>query len=64
MCYIYSYAFISGLLHVGDIIKEVNGVEVRTPEELQSHMKKSVGSITLKIIPSYTEPFPTQQVHK
>ncbi|XP_014669759.1 PREDICTED: MAGUK p55 subfamily member 6-like isoform X2 [Priapulus caudatus] len=51
-----------GLLHVGDIIKEVNGIEVRTPEELQLHMKKAVGSITLKIIPSYTDSLPTAQV--
>lgn len=42
-----------GLLHPGDVILEVNGVPVTTPEELQmqvSHMKTD--SLTLKIGPS------------
>ena len=42
----------SGLLHVGDIIKEINGQEVLTPEQLQELMKKYSGTITFKIIPS------------
>jgi len=41
-----------GLLHVGDIIKEINGQEVLTPEQLQELMKKYSGTITFKIIPS------------
>jgi len=42
----------SGLLHVGDIIKEINGQEVLTPEHLQELMRKHSGTITFKIIPS------------
>jgi len=42
----------SGLLHVGDIIKEINGQEVLTPDQLQDLMKKYSGTITFKIIPS------------
>ena len=41
-----------GLLHVGDIIKEINGQEVLTPEQLQDLMKKYSGTITFKIIPT------------
>jgi len=43
---------LSGLLHVGDIIKEINGQEVLTPEQLQDLMKKNSGTITFKIIPT------------
>jgi len=42
----------SGLLKVGDVIKEINGQEVLTPEQLQELMKKYSGTITFKIIPS------------
>ena len=42
-----------GLLHEGDIIKEVNGELVSTPEELQDKLKLAKGSVTLKVIPSY-----------
>jgi len=41
-----------GLLHVGDVIKEVNGQEVTNPDQLQDVMKKSNGNITLKILPT------------
>uniref|UniRef100_A0A8C9T622 MAGUK p55 subfamily member 6-like n=1 Tax=Scleropages formosus TaxID=113540 RepID=A0A8C9T622_SCLFO len=45
-----------GLLHVGDIIKEVNGREVgNNPTELQDMLKECSGSITLKILPSYRD---------
>lgn len=40
-----------GLLHVGDVILEVNGVEVYTPEDLQTEISKSSDSVTLKIGP-------------
>lgn len=40
-----------GLLHVGDVILEVNGVEVYTPEDLQTEISKSADSVTLKIGP-------------
>jgi len=43
---------LSGLLHVGDIIKEINGQEVLTPDQLQELMKKYNGTITFKIIPA------------
>jgi guanylate kinase len=41
-----------GLLHVGDIIKEINGQEVTNPDQLQEIMKKASGTITFKIIPT------------
>jgi hypothetical protein len=42
-----------GLLHEGDLIKEINGEPVYTPEELQEKLRLAKGSITLKVIPSY-----------
>ncbi|RWS03997.1 MAGUK p55 subfamily member 6-like protein [Dinothrombium tinctorium] len=48
-----------GLLHVGDIILEVNGVEVHTPEELNEQLRHSKGSVTFKISPSFHEPLVT-----
>jgi hypothetical protein len=41
-----------GLLHVGDIILEVNGIEIDSPEQLQEQLKKSKGGVTLKVSPS------------
>lgn len=41
-----------GLLHVGDIILEVNGQQIDSPEQLQEHMKRADESITFKISPS------------
>lgn len=38
-----------GLLHIGDVILEVNGIPVNTPEELQTEIAKSKDSVTLKI---------------
>ena len=51
-----------GMLHAGDIIREVNGREVGSnPKELQELLKHSSGSITLKILPSYRDtPAPPQ----
>lgn len=52
-----------GLLHVGDIIKEVNGHEVgNSPKELQELLKSISGSVTLKILPSYRDSVVLQQV--
>uniref|UniRef100_A0A4W3I265 MAGUK p55 scaffold protein 2b n=1 Tax=Callorhinchus milii TaxID=7868 RepID=A0A4W3I265_CALMI len=46
-----------GLLHVGDIIKEVNGKEVcNDPKVLQEMLQNASGSVILKILPSYQEP--------
>ncbi|KAF7686223.1 hypothetical protein HF521_015585 [Silurus meridionalis] len=45
-----------GLLHVGDIIKEVNGQQVgNNPTELQKILKDCSGGITFKILPSYID---------
>lgn len=53
-----------GLLHVGDIIKEVNGHEVgNNPKELQELLKSISGSVTLKILPSYKDAITPQQVY-
>uniref|UniRef100_A0A673AGM3 Membrane protein, palmitoylated 2a (MAGUK p55 subfamily member 2) n=1 Tax=Sphaeramia orbicularis TaxID=375764 RepID=A0A673AGM3_9TELE len=52
-----------GLLHVGDIIKEVNGREVgRDPRVLQEELQATSGSVVLKILPSYHEAIPPRQV--
>ncbi|KAK2096182.1 Protein pals2, partial [Saguinus oedipus] len=54
-----------GLLHVGDIIKEVNGHEVgNNPKELQELLKNISGSVTLKILPSYRDTITPQQSKK
>ncbi|KAK3525268.1 hypothetical protein QTP86_024906, partial [Hemibagrus guttatus] len=53
-----------GLLHVGDIIKEVNGQEVGSnPTELQHMLKDCSGGITLKILPSYIDSATPPQVY-
>ncbi|GFY55677.1 MAGUK p55 subfamily member 6 [Trichonephila inaurata madagascariensis] len=44
-----------GLLNVGDIIIEVNGVEVHSPLELQHQLQRSMESVTFKIRPSNTD---------
>lgn len=41
-----------GLLHVGDIILEVNGEQVDTPEDLQLEISRAKDSVTLKIGPA------------
>ncbi|XP_072378739.1 protein PALS2 isoform X1 [Diabrotica undecimpunctata] len=38
-----------GLLHVGDIILEVNGTPVATPEDLQTEIAKTKDHVTLKV---------------
>uniref|UniRef100_A0A671S4R8 Membrane protein, palmitoylated 2a (MAGUK p55 subfamily member 2) n=1 Tax=Sinocyclocheilus anshuiensis TaxID=1608454 RepID=A0A671S4R8_9TELE len=45
-----------GLLHVGDIIKEVNGREVGDdPRVLQEMLQEASGGVVLKILPSYQD---------
>lgn len=52
-----------GLLHVGDIIKEVNGQPVGSdPRALQELLRNASGSVILKILPSYQEPHLPRQV--
>ncbi|XP_076857152.1 MAGUK p55 subfamily member 2b isoform X2 [Brachyhypopomus gauderio] len=51
-----------GLLHVGDVIKEVNGTAVGSePKVLQDMLKEASGSVVLKILPSYQEPHTPRQ---
>ena len=45
--------WLTGLLNVGDVIKEIDGQEVSDPDVLTEMMRKAKGSITFKIIPSY-----------
>ncbi|XP_029360150.1 MAGUK p55 subfamily member 6a isoform X1 [Echeneis naucrates] len=53
-----------GMLHTGDIIREVNGREVGSnPRELQELLKDCSGSITLKVLPSYRDTPPLPQVY-
>lgn len=44
-----------GLLHPGDVILEVNGVPVATPEQLQDQISLAKENLTLKIGPSVDE---------
>nr|CAG4643809.1 EOG090X032R [Lepidurus arcticus] len=44
-----------GLLHVGDVIGEVNGIHAKSPEELQVEIARAKEHITLKILPSFHE---------
>ncbi|KAK7490884.1 hypothetical protein BaRGS_00017940 [Batillaria attramentaria] len=42
-----------GLLHVDDIVREVNGIPVCTPEQLMDVIMDSDPTITFKVVPSY-----------
>lgn len=42
-----------GLLHVDDKVREVNGIEVYTPEDMMLLLKEATTSVTMKIVPSY-----------
>lgn len=54
-----------GMLHTGDIIREVNGREVGTnPHDLQELLRDCSGSITLKVLPSYKHTPAPPQVRK
>ncbi|XP_067398657.1 MAGUK p55 subfamily member 7 isoform X2 [Emydura macquarii macquarii] len=50
----------SGLIHVGDELREVNGIPVddKKPEEIIHILAQSQGAITFKIIPSIKEETP------
>ncbi|XP_066554635.1 MAGUK p55 subfamily member 3 isoform X3 [Amia ocellicauda] len=47
----------SGLVHVGDELREVNGISIihKRPDEISQILSQSQGSITLKIIPAIKE---------
>lgn len=42
-----------GLLHVNDKVREVNGSEVYTPEDMMLLLKEATTSVTMKIVPSH-----------
>lgn len=44
-----------GMLHVGDVILEVNGTPVRTADDLQVEVSRAKENLTLKIGPSVDE---------
>jgi len=44
-----------GLLSAGDVILEVNGIRVHSPEELQTEISRAKESVTLKIGPNIDE---------
>uniref|UniRef100_A0A671DVH2 MAGUK p55 subfamily member 7 n=1 Tax=Rhinolophus ferrumequinum TaxID=59479 RepID=A0A671DVH2_RHIFE len=53
----------SGLIHVGDELREVNGISVedKRPEEIIQILAQSQGAITFKIIPSIKEETPSKE---
>ncbi|XP_077160762.1 MAGUK p55 subfamily member 7 isoform X4 [Paroedura picta] len=53
----------SGLIHVGDVLKEVNGIPVgdKKPEEIIQILSQSKGAITFKIVPSIKEETPSKE---
>ncbi|XP_026977842.1 MAGUK p55 subfamily member 7 isoform X2 [Sagmatias obliquidens] len=53
----------SGLIHVGDELREVNGIPVedKSPEEIIQILAQSQGAITFKIIPSLKEDTPSKE---
>ncbi|XP_061441642.1 MAGUK p55 subfamily member 7 isoform X2 [Rhineura floridana] len=53
----------SGLIHVGDELKEVNGIPVddKKPEEIIQILSQSQGAITFKIVPSIKEETPSKE---
>lgn len=52
----------SGLIHVGDVLKEVNGIPVndKKPEEIISILAQSLGAITFKVVPGLKEEAPNK----
>lgn len=52
-----------GMLHAGDVIRQVNGQEVgRDPGDLQRLLKDVSGSLTLRVVPAYKDTPPPPQV--
>lgn len=48
-----------GLLHVGDIIKEINDVDIKNDPNVFNHeLAQSNGRVTLKILPNYQNSLP------
>ncbi|XP_042866332.1 protein PALS2-like isoform X4 [Penaeus japonicus] len=51
-----------GLLHVGDAICEVNGVEISSLQQLHEEVAKCRDSVTLKVLPALHDPPTPNQV--
>ncbi|XP_058485113.1 MAGUK p55 subfamily member 7 isoform X1 [Solea solea] len=53
----------SGLIHVGDELKEVNGIPVddKKPEEIIRILAQSQGAITFKVVPAMKAETPTKE---
>ncbi|ROT69364.1 MAGUK p55 subfamily member 6, partial [Penaeus vannamei] len=51
-----------GLLHVGDAICEVNGVEINSLQQLHEEVAKCRDSVTLKVLPALHDPPAPNQV--
>ncbi|KAM6977707.1 MAGUK p55 subfamily member 7 [Aplochiton taeniatus] len=53
----------SGLIHVGDELREVNGIPVddKKPEEIIRILAQSQGAITFKVIPAIKEDAPSKE---
>ncbi|XP_010793788.1 MAGUK p55 subfamily member 7 [Notothenia coriiceps] len=53
----------SGLIHVGDELKEVNGIPVddKKPEEIIRILAQSQGAITFKLVPAIKEEAPSKE---
>ncbi|KAG8330381.1 MAGUK p55 sub member 6 [Homalodisca vitripennis] len=52
-----------GLLHPGDVILEVNSVNVSSPDELQFEVNKAKENVTLRIAPN-TDNLPSLKTHQ
>ena len=48
---------------MGDIIKEINGQEVNSPEQMTEVMKKAGQTLTLKILPTYYDRAVQSQIY-
>ncbi|XP_061778332.1 MAGUK p55 subfamily member 7 [Nerophis ophidion] len=53
----------SGLIHVGDELKEVNGIPVddKKPEEIIRILGQSQGAITFKVVPAVQDELPSKE---
>eukprot|EP00066_Takifugu_rubripes_P027218 XP_011616484.1 PREDICTED: MAGUK p55 subfamily member 7 isoform X2 [Takifugu rubripes] len=53
----------SGLIHIGDELKEVNGIPVddKKPEEVIRILSQSQGAITFKVVPCLKEEVPSKE---
>ncbi|ESO88029.1 hypothetical protein LOTGIDRAFT_193889 [Lottia gigantea] len=52
-----------GLLRVNDIIREVNGMPMVTPDQLMETIVQADNTITLKIVPSYNDSRSTETIY-